>query len=58
MQTKHEIGASNYIYNSNKIILLHSHINYYPKYLIWCQGYNFIEFRDQLFNIQDNQNAP
>ena len=40
-----------------EIILLHSYINYYTKYLIWCYGYNFSEFSDQLVIIQDNQNA-
>ena len=28
-----------------EIILLHSYINYYTKYLIWCYGYNFYRFQ-------------
>ena len=39
-----------------EIILLHSYINYYTKYLIWCLVTTFIEFSDQLVIIQDNQN--
>ena len=28
-----------------EIILLHSYINYYTKYLIWCYGYNFYKIQ-------------
>ena len=28
-----------------EIILLHSSINYYTKYLIWCYGYNFYKIQ-------------
>ena len=28
-----------------EIILWHSYINYYTKYLIWCYGYNFFRIQ-------------
>ena len=41
-----------------EIILLHSYINYYTKYLTGVLVTTFIEFSDQLVIIQDNQNVP
>ena len=35
-----------------EIILLHCYINYYTKYLIWCYGYNFTDFNDQLVIVR------
>ena len=40
------------------IILLHSYINYYTKYLIWCYGYNFYRIQRPISHYTGQPKCP
>ena len=47
-----------YTVNHCEIILLHSYINYYTKYLIWCYGYNFYRIQWPISHYTGQPKCP